>query len=71
MNVHVSKCVPIHFCKVGFNQRLSIWMHMYADRVTCLETISTRNSVCKYKFLIHIIVDLRQLATYTDVKVLA
>lgn len=64
-------CCDLHFFKMGFNQRNSICMHIYADRVTYLDAISTRNSVCKYKFLIYTIGDSCQLAKYTDVKGLA
>ena len=33
------------FCEMELNQSLSTWTHTYADRLTYLDAISTRNSI--------------------------
>lgn len=72
MTVHVSKCVQLSISgKMGFNERISIRMHTYSDRVTHSDAILTRNSFHKSEFLLYTIVDLHQLPKYTDVKILA
>lgn len=66
-NTHVNQFRAIQIK----TKEIPVWIHVHTDGGTYVDVFPIRNSFCRYKFLIHTMVDLHQLAKYTDVNMLA
>lgn len=66
-NIHVNELRAIQI----WTKEIPVWIPVHTDGGTHVDVFSIRNSFCLYKFSVHTMVDLHELAKYTDVKMLA